>query len=82
LDWNWQNQKRNIFTLLSDLLNLPLNEIWISTIHMETIVSILTKSFYLMLENQDNLKDTTLRNSLFDVLAFCVVKYNHGFSKF
>jgi len=71
--------KSQLLKTMGELLALPLQRIYHMAADRDAFVGAVTKPIYLMIENKDNLKSATVRPALFDVLALCIGRYQHGF---
>lgn len=80
--WDPTSQLQTALEVMAKALKLKISNIFIMTSERDTFVSLLTRSIYLMLENEQRIKTTSLRMHAFKVLCMAVKHHGHAFGIF
>ena len=77
--WDSQAQLQNALETMCKVLKLKLGKIFVTTSERDTFIGLFTRSIYLILENEQRIKNTALRMHAFKVLCIAVKHYGHAF---
>ncbi|KAJ3090042.1 Condensin complex subunit [Quaeritorhiza haematococci] len=75
-EWDWMSQKQKALDIWQRLLSLDLKRMIISSPERDTLISMITKSIYLIMDEPENMKKDGLKGIIFEILALCVVNYD------
>ncbi len=79
--WDPTPQLQVALDVMCKVLKLKVSNIFITTSERDTFVNLLTRPIYLMLENEQRVKTTTLRMHAFKVLCIAVKHHGHAFGR-
>lgn len=79
--WDSTTQLQSALETMCKVLKLKLGKIFITTSERDTFVGMFTRSVYLALENEQRVKNTTLRMHIFKTLCIAVKHHGHAFGK-
>ncbi|KAI9102612.1 non-SMC mitotic condensation complex subunit 1-domain-containing protein [Phlyctochytrium arcticum] len=79
-EWNWESQRIPALQLLTKVLSLDLPRIMVASSDTEAIISLITRSISLVLEEPDIVKSETTKELLIKILCLCVTRYDQGMS--
>lgn len=77
--WDSTIQIQSALDTMCKVLKLKLAKIFTTTSERDTFVGLFTRSVYLILENEQRIKTTTLRMHVFKVLCIAVKHHGHSF---
>ncbi|KAI4213435.1 MAG: hypothetical protein LQ351_003935 [Letrouitia transgressa] len=77
--WDSATQLQSALETMCKVLKLKLGKIFITTSERDTFVGMFTRSVYLALENEQRVKNTTLRMHIFKTLCIAVKHHGHAF---
>ncbi|KAI9886562.1 MAG: 60S ribosomal protein L28 [Watsoniomyces obsoletus] len=77
--WDPTAQLQITLETMCKVLKLKISNIFLTTSERDTIVSLLTRPVYLMLENEQRIKTTTVRMHAFKVLCIAIKHHGHAF---
>nr|XP_018906825.1 PREDICTED: condensin complex subunit 1 [Bemisia tabaci] len=81
-DWYWEDDQREGFELVHEILAQPIHKLWDPPVADEEFVNMIANCCYRTLEDPTiaAAKSKPLRDILFKVIAQLIKKYNHGLS--
>lgn len=79
--WDSTTQLQTALETMCKVLKLKLARIFMTTSERDTFVGLFTRSVYLILENEQRIKNTALRMHAFKVLCMAVKHHGHAFGK-
>ncbi|RLU17541.1 hypothetical protein DMN91_009776 [Ooceraea biroi] len=74
----WEQLRQKALELLYRWLQIPLNKIWKPPIVEDSFVTILAQTCYKILEQSKDAKQKHMRQTIFEILATLIKRYNHG----
>ncbi|KAL8840565.1 MAG: hypothetical protein Q9170_001251 [Blastenia crenularia] len=77
--WDTASQLQIALETICKVLKLKLARIFMTTSERDTFVGLFTRSVYLILENEQRIKNTALRMHAFKVLCIAVKHHGHAF---
>ncbi|KAL8735593.1 MAG: hypothetical protein Q9166_000762 [cf. Caloplaca sp. 2 TL-2023] len=77
--WDPTSQLQTALEIMCKVMKLKLAKIFMTTSERDTFVGLFTRSVYLILENEQRLKNTALRMHAFKVLCMAVKHHGHAF---
>ena len=77
--WDSGTQIRSAMETMCKVLKLKLGKVFMTTSERDTFVGLFTRSVYLILENEQRIKNTALRMHAFKVLCIAVKHHGHAF---
>ena len=77
--WDSTGQLQTALDTMCKVLKLKLGQIFMTTSEKDTFVGLFTRSVYLILENEQRIKNTALRMHAFKVLCIAVKHHGHAF---
>ncbi len=77
--WDPTAQLQTTLETMCKVLKLKISSIFLTTLERDTFVSLLTRPVYLMLENEQRVKTTTVRMHAFKVLCIAIKHHGHAF---
>ncbi|KAL8779900.1 MAG: hypothetical protein Q9213_006722 [Squamulea squamosa] len=77
--WDPTSQLQTALEIMCKVMKLKLAKIFMTTSERDTFVGLFTRSVYLMLENEQRIKNTALRMHAFKVLCMAVKHHGHAF---
>jgi condensin complex subunit 1 len=77
--WDPSSQLQTALECMCKVLKLNLSTIFTTTPDKNTFISLLTRPIYLLLENEQRVKSTSLRMHAFKVLCIAIKHHGHGF---
>ncbi|KAI9659262.1 MAG: Condensin complex subunit [Trizodia sp. TS-e1964] len=77
--WDPSSQIQNALDVMCKVLKLKLGRIFLTTSERDTFVNLFTRTVYLVLENEQRVKNTSLRMHSFKVLCIAVKHHGHAF---
>ena len=80
--WDSTVQLQTALETMCKVLRLKLGKIFMTTSERDTFVGLFTRSVYLVLENEQRIKNTALRMHAFKVLCIAVKHHGQAFGKF
>ncbi|KAL1962794.1 hypothetical protein VTN77DRAFT_9163 [Rasamsonia byssochlamydoides] len=78
-NWDWTGQIQISMETMCKVLKLKLGKIFMTTSDRDTFVNLFTRSVYLILENEQRVKNTAIRMHAFKVLCIAVKHHGHAF---
>ncbi|KAI9738238.1 MAG: Condensin complex subunit [Cirrosporium novae-zelandiae] len=78
-NWDSSNQLQIAMETMCKVLKLKLGKIFVTTSERETFVSLFTRSVYLVLENEQRVKNVNIRMHVFKVLCIAVKHHGHAY---
>ncbi|KAI5293659.1 Condensin complex subunit [Ascosphaera acerosa] len=78
--WDSAPQIQIAMEVMCKVLRLKLGRVFVTTSDRDTFVNLLTRSVYLILENEQRVKNMTLRMYAFKVLCVAVKHHGHAFA--
>lgn len=79
--WDWSLQIQISMEIMCKVMKLKLGRIFLTTSDRDTFINLFTRSVYLILENEQRVKSTTIRMHAFKVLCIAVKHHGHAFGK-
>jgi condensin complex subunit 1 len=77
--WDWTAQIQISMEAMCKVLKLKLGKIFLTTSDRDTFVNLFTRSVYLILENEQRVKNMAIRMHAFKVLCIAVKHHGHAF---
>ena len=77
--WDSTGQLLTALDTMCKVLKLKLGKVFMTTSERDTFVGLFTRSVYLILENEQRIKNTALRMHAFKVLCIAVKHHGHAF---
>ena len=77
--WDSTGQLQTALDTMCKVLKVKLGQIFMTTSEKDTFVGLFTRSVYLILENEQRIKNTALRMHAFKVLCIAVKHHGHAF---
>ncbi|KAI8587881.1 non-SMC mitotic condensation complex subunit 1-domain-containing protein [Geranomyces variabilis] len=74
--WGWPMQKVQALNTVAKVIELDLNRIVIASSDRDTLLSMVTKSVSLLLEDPDALKDDLLKTAAAELLCLCANRFD------
>ncbi|PTB65762.1 hypothetical protein BBK36DRAFT_1135552 [Trichoderma citrinoviride] len=78
--WDSASQLQGALEIMCKTLKLKLSRIFLTTSERDTFVGLLTRPVYMILENEQRVKTTTLKMHCFKVLCIAVKHHGHGYA--
>jgi condensin complex subunit 1 len=78
-NWDSSGQLQTAMDTMCKVLKLKLSRIFLTTSDRDTFVNLFTRSIYLVLENEQRVKNTAIRMHAFKVLCIAVKHHGHAF---
>ncbi|KAH8688874.1 condensin complex component cnd1 [Talaromyces proteolyticus] len=78
-NWDWTAQIQIAMETMCKVLKLKLGKIFLTTSDRDTFVNLFTRSVYLLLENEQRVKNMAIRMHAFKVLCIAVKHHGHAF---
>ncbi|UKZ75654.1 hypothetical protein TrVFT333_003344 [Trichoderma virens FT-333] len=78
--WDSASQLQVALEIMCKTLKLKLSKIFMTTSERDTFISLLTRPVYMILENEQRVKTTTIRMHCFKVLCIAVKHHGHGYA--
>ena len=79
--WDSTSQLQTALDTMCKVLKVKLGKLFMTTSERDTFVGLFTRSVYLILENEQRIKNTALRMHAFKVLCIAVKHHGHAFGK-
>jgi condensin complex subunit 1 len=80
--WDSAAQLQGALEVMCKTLKLKLSRIFLTTSERDTFIGLLTRPVYMILENEQRVKTTTIRMHCFKVLCIAVKHHGHGYGMF
>lgn len=80
--WDSAAQLQGALEVMCKTLKLKLSRIFLTTSERDTFIGLLTRPVYMILENEQRIKTTTIRMHCFKVLCIAVKHHGHGYGMF
>ena len=77
--WDPTSQLQTALEVMCRVLKLKISNMFLTTSERDTFVNLVTRPVYLMLENEQRVKTTTLRMHAFKALCIAVKHHGHAF---
>jgi condensin complex subunit 1 len=77
--WDWPSQRLKALEVIRNCLSLRLHRILETAPEVDTMIGMLTKPAYRLLEDAANLKSLPLKAFAFQIIGVAVKQYNHSF---
>lgn len=77
--WDSTPQLQTALETMCKVLKLKISKMFLTTSERSTFVNLFTRPIYLMLENEQRVKSTTIRMHAFKVLCIAVKHHGHAF---
>ncbi|KAL8951118.1 MAG: hypothetical protein Q9222_002890 [Ikaeria aurantiellina] len=77
--WDATSQLQTALEVMCKVLKLKLAKVFMTTSERDTFVGLFTRAVYLILENEQRIKNTALRMHAFKVLCIAVKHHGHAF---
>ena len=77
--WDISTQLQAAVNTICKVLRLKLSKVFVTTTERDTFVGLCTRPVYLILENEQRVKNTSLRMYAFKVLCIAIKHHGHGF---
>lgn len=83
-DENWDSsvQLQTAVGTICNTLKLKLSRIFLTTSERDTLIGLFTRPVYMILENEQRVKDTAIRMHAFKLLCLAVKHHGHGYGNF
>ncbi|KAL7897205.1 condensin complex component cnd1 [Trichoderma sp. SZMC 28014] len=78
--WDSAAQLQGALEVMCKTLKLKLSRIFLTTSERDTFIGLLTRPVYMILENEQRVKTTTIRMHCFKVLCIAVKHHGHGYA--
>ncbi|KAL6794105.1 condensin complex component cnd1 [Trichoderma sp. SZMC 28012] len=78
--WDSASQLQVALEIMCKTLKLKLSKIFMTTSERDTFIGLLTRPVYMILENEQRVKTTTIRMHCFKVLCIAVKHHGHGYA--
>ncbi|KAI0397911.1 armadillo-type protein [Xylariaceae sp. FL0594] len=78
--WDSAAQLQSALGVMSKVMKLKLGKIFLTTSERDTFVGLLTRPVYMVLENEQRVKNTAIRMHAFKVLCIAVKHHGHGYA--
>ncbi|TFB02917.1 Condensin complex subunit 1 [Trichoderma ghanense] len=78
--WDSASQLQGALEIMCKTLKLKLSRIFLTTSERDTFVGLLTRPVYMILENEQRVKATTIKMHCFKVLCIAVKHHGHGYA--
>ncbi|KAL9480268.1 hypothetical protein ACSS6W_005054 [Trichoderma asperelloides] len=78
--WDSAAQLQGALEVMCKTLKLKLSRIFLTTSERDTFIGLLTRPVYMILENEQRIKTTTIRMHCFKVLCIAVKHHGHGYA--
>lgn len=79
--WDSSRQLQGALDVMCKVLKLKLSKIFLTTSERDTFIGLLTRPVYMVLENEQRVKDITIRMHTFKVLCIAVKHHGHGYGR-
>jgi len=79
VNWDPTSQLQTALDVMSRILKLKLNRIFVTTSERDTFISLFTRPMYLLLENETRVKNAAIKNHAFRVICIAVKHHGHAF---
>ena len=80
--WDSASQLQVALEIMCKTLKLKLSKIFLTTSERDTFIGLLTRPVYMILENEQRVKTTSIRMHCFKVLCIAVKHHGHGYGAF
>jgi condensin complex subunit 1 len=80
-NWDPSAQLQTALDTMCKVLKLKLSKIFLTTSERDTFISLFTRPVYMVLENEQRVKSTTIRMHSFKVLCIAVKHHGHGYGE-
>jgi len=80
-NWDPTSQLQTALDVMSKVLKLKLNRVFVTTSERDTFISLFTRPMYLLLENEIRIKNAAIKNHVFRVVCIAVKHHGHAFGK-
>lgn len=77
--WDPVSQFQTALETMCKVLKLKISKLFMTTSERDTFINLLTRPIYLLLENEQRVKSTTIRMHAFKVLCVAVKHHGHSF---
>ena len=77
--WDISTQLQIALDAICKVLRMKLSRVFVTTTERDTFIGLCTRPVYLILENEQRVKNTSLRMHAFKVLCIAVKHHGHGF---
>lgn len=81
-NWDSTGQLQAALDTMCKVLKLKLSKLFMTTSERDTFIGLFTRSVYLVLENEQRIKNTSLRMHAFKVLCIAIKHHGHAFGIF
>ena len=78
-NWDWTPQIQISMDTMCKVMKLKLGRIFLTTSDRDTFINLFTRSVYLILESEQQMKSMTIRMHAFKVLCIAVKHHGHAF---
>ncbi|KAJ7598958.1 non-SMC mitotic condensation complex subunit 1-domain-containing protein [Mycena floridula] len=78
--WSWQSQIHPTLALITKVLAIPTQRIWVTTAERETFVNCITDIAYRVAENEQYMKLQDIKHGVGKVICLAVKNHNHAFA--
>ncbi|KAL7939365.1 condensin complex component cnd1 [Trichoderma chlorosporum] len=78
--WDSASQLQVALEIMCKTLKLKLSKIFLTTSERDTFIGLLTRPVYMILENEQRVKTTSIRMHCFKVLCIAVKHHGHGYA--
>jgi condensin complex subunit 1 len=79
--WDATSQLTTAMDVMSRVMKLKLSRIFVTTSERDTFISLFTRPTYLIFENEQRIKNTTIKMHAFKVLCIAVKHHGHAIGK-
>lgn len=80
--WDSSGQLQIALDTMCKVLKLKLAKIFLTTSERDTFIGLFTRPVYMVLENEQRVKNTTIRMHAFKVLCIAVKHHGHGYGPY
>ncbi|KAI1435816.1 armadillo-type protein [Xylaria sp. CBS 124048] len=78
--WDSAAQLQSALDIMAKVMKLKLGKLFLTTSERDTFVGLLTRPVYMVLENEQRVKNTAIRMHAFKVLCIAVKHHGHGYA--
>lgn len=79
--WDSATQLQSALDVMCRVMKLRLGKIFLTTSERDTFIGLLTRPVYMILENEQRVKTTSIRMHCFKVLCIAVKHHGHGYGE-
>jgi condensin complex subunit 1 len=79
--WDSSSQLQTAMDIMCKVLKLKLSKIFLTTSERDTFIGLLTRPVYMILENEQRVKETSIRMYAFKMLCIAVKHHGHGYGR-